>query len=374
MLVPIKDHFFSHSISRYTPSTSPALTRYGLPTLVLLIPSAKFLCVLLSALISKLSIPVFDMSFITSTSLLLAPELYLPSSTISSQISISEYTSMFRQDPTNYTATSASTGFASLQTRIQGLAQELQEMILEELIVTSLKPGKIFSASKLSHGYARPYLDILLALNHRMLPNAKHLLYSENTFVVSEGGVRTIKFLQKMHDSNRRLIKSVEIAFTYADNSLRFPEDFTTYMSRQTKRAERRREPISQESIKSQYIVHCRQSLDDVQQVWHTKFKAVSALRLNTLSLDFRGIYAWDTFPSWGGETYTRDLICSLGFQSFKHGLPAKLDIIAPTPDDEEYIQLTLWAYNPMGREDVPGEPQSRHASQWYRGYLGYMA
>ena len=249
-------------------------------------------------------------------------------------------------------------------------------MILEELVIASLKAGKIFPSSKCTYGYARPCLDIMLALNHKMLPNAKRLLYSENTFIIADGGVQKVGFLYKMHDADRQLIRSVEIAFTYADNISWLVEHSHTSRVPNTNSAEGEGESEIRLAIQASpptgFRTLLRQTLQmdatqvyqptdsdawllETRQIWQAKVKFISGLRLDTLSLDFSGTYVCDNIPTGGmgrrGRGRGRDMsvgmtIAILDFPLFEHGIPANLRIAAPDPNDACGIGNILRARN----------------------------
>ena len=111
--------------------------------------------------------------------------------------------------------------FSKLQTRVQQLPQELEDMVLFWLIEASLHPGKIFldgsgraCIERISPGdcrsYDKPYPSILLALNKKLLPQAASLLYRENTFVLPSGPISEAFFYRWARMDLRRF-PSVEL-------------------------------------------------------------------------------------------------------------------------------------------------------------------
>ncbi|MCJ1247292.1 hypothetical protein MMC30_004506 [Trapelia coarctata] len=226
-------------------------------------------------------------------------------------------------------------GGMSLRSKIRAIPVELQDMILTELLLALLQPGKVY-AKKLKSGSgakgpARPELiDLLKGIPSSWLQKAHNIFYGAITWVVPAGGyLPAAKFFLGLPKLDLDRIVLVEVAFRWQDGIDHFRSVENLAWFDLAARAGRG-EDLSTEEVAS-YILFRPVIQPAVVMNWSRKILTVKALRLQHLKLDFslakdvRGNFMALDAMAW----YTA---------SFSYAQPSHLEVVAPTAEDEKAV------------------------------------
>ncbi|MCJ1256843.1 hypothetical protein MMC24_004668 [Lignoscripta atroalba] len=241
----------------------------------------------------------------------------------------SDYENMRNKHNSSKHATDSDTAsrLVSVLRKISTLPPELKEAILVEYLRANLVPGKLFLLHKPADTeYFIPKLDVVSDLDLRLFNVARTMVYSENTFVIAEGGAEsTTKFLEELSPESLQLIQSVELRFSWKDvNSYWSPGDRYMYIKQKLDGLDPDEVHRNKDTISSEYTAECAIFSGRLQTVWIEKFHNISTLPIRRLRLDLtRAFNIDDVFLCSGIDFFARVLATShRGFE--------KLEIVAP--------------------------------------------
>ncbi|KAL8772403.1 MAG: hypothetical protein Q9209_002354 [Squamulea sp. 1 TL-2023] len=218
-------------------------------------------------------------------------------------------------------------------------------MPLENMLAISMEyfhlalvPGKVFPQQRANHPsgnfehfsklYRPADLSVFSAMNRSLYQRFRELFWSQNTWVIGPGTFSyTVAWLDRIPADAKKLIRNVEINFTIMD--------FEAYLvwSKDLLAKALGQEPLSDdfEPPDSHLVGLCDHGL---QLDWSLKFRAITGLELDELTLDFMDAVSLD--GSFIGSSFAENWLWR---EPFVHQFPRQLNIWAPNGDlrDEIY-------------------------------------
>ncbi|MCJ1285197.1 hypothetical protein MMC26_004535 [Xylographa opegraphella] len=220
---------------------------------------------------------------------------------------------------------------SSLCSRIQALAQEIQDMILHFLIKVSLNPGKVYFGNTIS---LNVFTALLKIPNHALHTEAVTTLFGNNTWVIPRGKVRDAGLLFRLPQSSLSRIRSMQLTFSWSDAwSLSSGDRFKLIYNQWSVDTG----PDGEEVLAQDYYTERVAWTNEVLQIWNNKYAVVRALPLEHLKLDFSATHGLH-------ELSPDSPLIPLVSRTFTYGVPPHLEIVAPTRMFECTIRdIIMW-------------------------------
>ncbi|MCJ1435145.1 hypothetical protein MMC27_004515 [Xylographa pallens] len=222
-----------------------------------------------------------------------------------------------------------------LLSSIRSLPKELRDMIQKEYIQAVMRPGRVYPGHS-GHIEEIPgdtfallpgIVELLQIQDASMQSLARDIFYCQNTWVVEDGPLSTVNFLNQpaipvIIDTSR--IRSIDFSFSCRETNW-ILEELPNYLEKQDQRwySKLLRWTDKHNRLK-------RQRWDSIYEYWQImthdnwlgKFSFVSRLPLHHLRLDFRDCY--DTLGVFHGS----EIVSSPSMMFFAFGVPPHLEIV----------------------------------------------
>ncbi|MCJ1400635.1 hypothetical protein MMC11_003843 [Xylographa trunciseda] len=236
---------------------------------------------------------------------------------------------MHREETAHAAQISAVKGDDDLCSRIQALAQEIQDMILDFLIKVSLNPGKVYFGKTTGINVSPSLLKIP---NRALHKEAITRLFANNTWVLPRGDVREAELLLKLPQPYLFSIRSMELTFSWNDGWS--PPLGSSFKPINNRAPERRTVGESVERALAAVDYRCERAAwtNKVLRIWSEKYDLLRGLPLEHLRLDFSAAYDMD-------DLFLVSPLVDLLVRTFTYGLPPHLEIVAYTKKFELIIR-----------------------------------
>ncbi|KAL8755381.1 MAG: hypothetical protein Q9199_003674 [Rusavskia elegans] len=224
---------------------------------------------------------------------------------------------------------------------LHSLPPELFDEIRDTTLELAICPGHVFPQQHMSDQkiywngktrfVARPEL---LRLSRVVYKDYWNRYWSENVFVIGAGPAPcTFEWLRKLPSTISQQIRKIHLAFTVKDLgegwSNIFPQPPKWEGSNLPGNDRPLPPPPATGSVEAALRAERRVYEDNLIDIWIWKSRAILALRMTELTLDLTECYG--TTGRWLGTVVMR-------MDSFVHGMPSELRIIAPNKFGEELV------------------------------------
>ena len=224
-----------------------------------------------------------------------------------------------------------------LCSRIQALAQEIQDMILGYLIKVSLNPGKVYFGNTIGINVLAGLLKIP---NHALHGEAITTLFAKNTWILPRGEVRQAGLLLQLPQSYLFNIRSMELTFSWNDVWPLSSGDRHKFINDQRTKRRVDNEPVDEDLLTQNYHAERIAWTGEVLRIWLDKYDLLRSLPLEHLKLDFSAAHGLDDLSPDGP-------LISLLRRTFTYGVPPHLEIVASTTLFEHIIRDIIRRKNP---------------------------
>ncbi|MCJ1435146.1 hypothetical protein MMC27_004516 [Xylographa pallens] len=233
---------------------------------------------------------------------------------------------MSRQQTGHAGRTSAVNHYNNLCLRIQALAQEIQDMILDFLIKVSLNPGKVYFGTTIG---INVFPGLVKIPNHALHRKVVTTLFANNTWVLPQGKAREARLLRQLPQPFLFSIRSMELAFSWNDAWFSSSSGRLKYIHDKTAERRMRNQPVDEDLLEHEYYNERTAWIGRVVRIWYDKYDLLRVLPLEHLKLDFSAVHVLD--DDWVPGAY----IVSLLRRTFTYGLPSHVVIVASTTEVE---------------------------------------
>ncbi|MCJ1378720.1 hypothetical protein MMC17_001819 [Xylographa soralifera] len=218
---------------------------------------------------------------------------------------------------------------SNLCSKIQALAQEIQDMILDFVIKVSLNPGRVYFGNRIGINVLPGLLKIP---NHALHWKVVTTLFADNTWVLPRGGKPEAELLLQLPQPSLFSIRSMELTFSWNDAWSFSPGDCLMFINNKGTEPNMDNEPVDKDILAQDYHTERIAWTNEVLRIWNDKYDLLRGLPLEHLKLDFSAANGMD-------DLLPDSPLVSLLLRTFTYGVPPHLEIVAPTTELEQIIR-----------------------------------